>query len=131
MSTRHVITALAAAAVLWVAVAAQQQEMKERPGPGSGITNVTGAVSITNTPTVMAAQEGEWRVAVNNVPSVRITDMPSPGFLRAGYRYAITWPDGSIDTVLVESLSGSGWIAVEGGRQWVNVTTARSIREAR
>ena len=131
MRMRHVISALAVTAVLWVAVAAQQQEMKERPGPGSGITHVTGAVSITNTPTVMATQEGEWRVAVNNVPSVRITDMPSPGFLRAGYRYEITWGDGSIDTVLVESLAGNGWIEVERGRRWVNVNAARSIREAR
>jgi len=105
--------------------------MKPKPGPGSGITNVTGDVRITNAPAVRASQDGEWRVAVENVPGVRITEVPSPGFLRSGYRYEITWPDGSNETVAVDSIAGNGWIEVERGRRWVNVSSARSIREAR
>lgn len=131
MSRRSTGLALAAAAVLWVAVSAQQQEMKPKPGPGSGITNVTGDVRITNAPSVRASQEGEWRVAVENVPGVRIIEVPSPAFLRSGSRYEISWPDGSKDTVTVDSVAGNGWIEVERGRRWVNVTTARSIAEAR
>jgi hypothetical protein len=131
MRTRTVVSAAAVAGVLWAAVLAGQQEMKERPGPGSGITNVTGAVSITNTPAVLATQQGEWTVAVNNVPGVRIMEIPSPGFLRAGYRYEITWTDGGTDTVLIESISGNGWVEVERGRRWVNVLSARSIRDVR
>lgn len=126
-----IVMSLAAAAVLWVVVSAQQQEMKPKPGPGSGITHVVGEVAITNTPAVQAAQSGEWRVTVANVPAVRVTEFPSPGFLRTGLRYEITWADGATETVQVEKSAGNGWIEVERGRRWVNVTTARSIREAR
>ena len=131
MSRRSTVLALGVAAVLWAAVSAQQQEMKPRPGPGSGITNVTGEVQVTNTPTVRASQQGEWRLAVESLPGVRITELPSPGFLRSGYRYEITWPDGSHETVTVDRIAGNGWIEVERGRRWVNVTSARSIAEAR
>ena len=126
-----IVLSIAAATVLWVAVSAQQQEMKPKPGPGSGITTVVGEVAITNAPTVQAAQTGQWHVTVENVPGVRITEFPSPGFLRTGYRYEITWGDGTTDTMQVERSAGNGWIEVESGRRWVNVATARSIREAR
>jgi hypothetical protein len=126
-----IVLSIAAAGMLWVAVSAQQQEMKSKPGPGSGITTVVGEVAITNAPTVQAAQAGEWRVNVENVPGVRVTEFPSPGFLRSGLRYEITWADGATETVQVEKSAGNGWIEVERGRRWVNVTTARSIREAR
>lgn len=126
-----IVMSIVTAAVLWVAVSAQQQEMKPRPGPGSGITTVVGEVAITNAPTVQAAQAGEWRVSVQNVPGVRVTEFPSPGFLRTGVRYEITWPDGATDTVQVEKSAGNGWIEVDRGRAWVNVSSARSIREAR
>jgi hypothetical protein len=126
-----IVLSIAAAGALWVAVSAQQQEMKPKPGPGSGITSVVGEVAITNAPTVQAAQSGEWRVNVENVPGVRVTEFPSPGFLRSGLRYEITWADGATETVQVEKSAGNGWIEVERGRRWVNVTTARSIREAR
>ena len=126
-----IVLSFAAAAALWVVVSAQQQEMKPKPGPGSGITNVVGEVAITNAPSVQAAQAGEWRVSVENVPGVRVTEFPSPGFLRSGLRYEITWADGATEAVQVEKSAGNGWIEVERGRRWVNVTTARSIREAR
>ena len=123
-----IVMSIAAATVLWVAVSAQQQEMKPRPGPGSGITNVAGEVAITNTPTVQAAQAGEWQVSVANVPGVRVTELPSPGFLRSGTSYEITWADGATETVQVDKSAGNGWIEVERGRRWVNVSSARSIQ---
>ena len=131
MRKLSIVLSIAAAAGLWVAVSAQQQEMKPKPGPGSGITNVVGEVAITNAPTVQASQSGEWRVDVQNVPGVRVTEFPSPGFLRSGLRYEITWADGATETVQVEKSAGNGWIEVERGRAWVNVSSARSIREAR
>jgi hypothetical protein len=130
------VATLGAAALLWVAVSAQQ-EMQPRPGPGSGIMNVTGSVSVENTPAVTVAntpavrQEGDWRVAINNTPSVRVTEVPSPGFLRTGGRYEITWVDGTRETVTVSSIATNGWIEVERSRRWINLTSARSIAEAR
>jgi len=131
-----VVVALAGAGLLWVAVSAQQ-EMSPRPGPGSGIMNVTGSVSVTNTPAVTVAnspavqQQGDWRVAINNTPSVRVTEVPSPGFLRTGSRYEITWVDGTSETVTVSSIATNGWIEVERSRRWINLTSARSISEVR
>lgn len=136
MQKLTVALALAAAGLLWVAVSAQQ-EMSPRPGPGSGIMNVTGSVSVTNTPAVTVAnspavqQQGDWRVAINNTPSVRVTEVPSPGFLRTGSRYEITWVDGTSETVTVSSIATNGWIEVERSRRWINLTSARSISEVR
>lgn len=136
MQKLTIVATLGAAALLWVAVSAQQ-EMSARPGPGSGIMNVTGSVSVTNTPSVTVAntpavqQQGDWRVAINNTPSVRVTEVPSPGFLRAGSRYEITWVDGTSETVTVSSIAASGWIEVERSRRWINLTSARAIAEAR
>ena len=131
MHSPAIVLSLAAAGAVWVAVSAQQQEMKPKPGPGSGITTVTGEVSVTNTPNVRAAQEGEWRVDVDSIPGIRVTEVPTPGFLRSGYRYEITWADGAKETVSIDSVAGNGWIEVERGRRWVNVSAARSIGEAR
>lgn len=125
-----IVVAVSAAAFLWVAVSAQQ-EMSPRPGPGSGITHVTGSVDISNTPSVRAAQEGDWRVSVQNTPSVRVTEVPSPAFLRTGSSYEVTWADGKIETVTVSSISTSGWIEVERSRRWINLSSARSIAEVR
>lgn len=120
MKKSTMVVALSAAALLWVAASAQQ-EMLPRPGPGSGVTNVTGSVSIANTPNVNVA----------NTPSVRVTEVPSPGFLRTGSRYEITWVDGTTETVTVASIATNGWIEVERGRRWINLNSSRSIREDR
>jgi len=130
MSKSIAVAAVAAVACLWVAVSAQQ-EMSARPGPGSGITNVTGSVSIANTPSVRAAQEGDWRIAVANTPSVRVTEVPSPAFLRPGATYEITWIDGGKETVTISSLATNGWIEVERSRRWINLSSARAVAEAR
>jgi hypothetical protein len=127
-----VVATLAAAALLWVAVSAQQ-EMSPRPGPGSGVMKVkvtnTPEVMVTNTPAVQ--QHGPWQVAINNTPSVKVTEVPAPGFLRTGARYRITWVDGSTDIVTISSISTNGWIEVERSRRWINLTSARSIEEVR
>jgi hypothetical protein len=121
---------LSAAALLWVVVSAQQ-EMLPRPGPGSGVTSVTGSVSIANTPNVRATQDGDWRVAVANTPSVRVTEVPAPAFLHAGSTYEIIWTDGYKEIVTVASIAANGWIEVERGRRWINPASARSISENR
>ena len=121
---------LGAAAALWITASAQQ-EVLPRPGPGSGVTNVTGSVAIANTPNVRASQDGNWEVAVSNVPSVRVTEVPSPAFLRTGSRYEIAWIDGTSETVTISSIATNGWIEVERSRRWINVSSARSIREDR
>jgi hypothetical protein len=130
MQKSTMVLAACAAVFLWVAVSAQQ-EMLPKPGPGSGITNVTGSVSIANTPNVRAAQDGDWRVAIQNTPSVRVTEVPSPGFLRTGSRYEITWVDGTSEIVTISSIATNSWIEVERGRRWINLSSARSIREDR
>jgi hypothetical protein len=124
------VIALAAAALVWVVVSAQQ-EMLPRPGPGSGVTSVTGSVSIANTPNVRASQDGDWHVAVANTPSVRVTEVPPPAFLRAGTTYEIIWTDGYREIVSVSSIAANGWIEVERGRRWINPSSARSISENR
>jgi hypothetical protein len=125
-----VALSVAAAALLWVAASAQQ-EMLPKPGPGSGITTVTGSVSVTNTPGVRAVQEGDWHVAVLNTPTVRVTEVPSPGFLRSGASYQITWVDGSKESVTISSVATNGWVEVERSRRWINLASARSIEEQR
>ena len=138
MQKSMILLAAGAATCLWVAVSAQQ-EMLPKPGPGSGVTNVSGSVSIANTPDVniantpgvRAPQDGDWRVAIQNTPSVRVTEIPPPGFLRTGSRYEITWADGKSETVTIASLAASGWIEVERNRRWINLSSARSIREDR
>ena len=122
--------AVITAAFLWV-VASAQQEMLPKPGPGSGVTNVTGSVSIANTPNVRAAQHGDWLVAIQNTPGVRVTEVPSPGFLHTGARYEVTWLDGTSETITVSSIATNGWIEVERSRRWINLSSARSIREDR
>jgi hypothetical protein len=113
-----VTAALGAAAVLWVSLSAQQ-EMLPKPGPGSGITKVMGAVNISN------------------VPDVRVIEMPrmvlaSPPFVRKGGRYAITWADGDSESVTVLDVGEDAWVQVEGmRRRWVNLRSARSVEESR
>lgn len=121
---------LAAAGLLWVAVSAQQ-EMLSKPGPGSGVTNIAGSVSISNTPSVRSTQDGDWHVAVSNTPSVRVTEVPAPAFLRTGTTYEIVWVDGYREIVTVSSVAANGWIEVERSRRWINLSSARSIAENR
>jgi hypothetical protein len=116
----------------YVAAAQQQAPItagQPFPGAGSGILTVGGTVNIGNTPSVTAAQDGDWRVAVTNFPpTVRTTP---PEFLRQGGRYEITWAAGEREDVIATAVGPGSWVAVQhaGGARWVNVGAARAIRE--
>ena len=138
-----VIGALGIALTTWVQLRAQQ-EMQSRPGPGSGITR--------------SAQHGDWEVAINNTPTVRIADtlqvqVRGPVFLR-NRLYKVTWPNGDEERLTVitvpvprpadrsadrlpersAEMMADSWAEVQtanGNRRWINVSAARSIEEAR
>ena len=126
MSPRLMLLATGGALLIWAGAAAQQ-ETRPTPGPGSGIMNVAGTVSIGNEP----------RVQVSNTPDVRIANIPMvvgapPPFLRINGRYTITWPDGASDDVTVTDAGQGGWAQVQSAgarRKWVNLVTARAIEE--
>ena len=127
-----VAIAVAAAALLWTAAEAQQ-EMRPTPGPGSGVTLVTGTVEVGNVPEVVAAQRGDWRVAVNNTPTVTVGSMPSLPFVRVGTRYLVTWPDGGSQRLTVTESGPGGWVKASNDTAvlWVNLSAARSIESTR
>lgn len=122
------------AATAWFLAGADAQ-VQPVPGPGSGIVTVQGEVRVSNP--IQAVQQGEWKVAIANQPEVRISGMPvvrvaGPAFL-AQARYAITWNDGSTQTVTVVDAGGGNWVKVDesGGDLWINLALARSIRRVR
>ena len=129
--------AAAAAAVtigLWAGLGAQQ-EMRSRPGPGSGVMDV----NVVNHPAVTAAQSGDWRVTLANTAMVRVANTPvvtveGPSFVVRGSAYRVTWENEQTDTVKIVSVQSNGWVQVEnsGGRaRWINLNNARSVEEAR
>lgn len=108
--------ALTTAVLVWIGVSAQQ-EMLSRPGPGSGIMDVRGTVSIA----------GVTEVRLGHVPSVTLT---GPSFLEKGSRYVVTWPVGEPEHVTVVSTGeGSGWVQVRSqrGPRWINLNAARAV----
>jgi hypothetical protein len=118
MRAGAIATAAAAAGILWVGLSAQQ-EMLPKPGPGSGITKVVGAVDISNTPDVRVMQ----------MPPISISNPP---FVRKGARYVLTWSDGGTEEVLVAEIGQDGWVQVESRRtRWVNLRLARSVEAGR
>jgi hypothetical protein len=124
MRTGLIVVALGMAAVLWVGVSAQQ-EMLPKPGPGSGTTKVSGAVSIAGAADVNASQQGDWRVAITGQPEVRLAAAP---FVRSGSKYEITWTNGDKESVTIAATGHDGWVRVENPRgRWVNLQNARSV----
>ena len=130
MRRRAMIAVSVAAAVLvWMGVSAQQQEMLPRPGPGSGIIDVRGTVSIANVPEVRGT------VSIAGVPEVHVTRIPSvtvsgPTFIRKGGQYTVTWPSGENEAVsVVEPGQGGGWVrvATTSGSRWINLDAALAI----
>ena len=124
------ILAVTLAGMVWVGLSAQQ-EMQSRPGPGSGVMNV----NVVNHPAVTAAQNGEWRVAIDNVPTVRLAaparvSINVPEFVVKGRTYQVSWSDGTNETITVQEISEDGWIQISGRTRWVNLGTARAV-EAR
>jgi hypothetical protein len=126
MRVTRVIAVLGISAISYAALHGQQ-EMQPRPGPGSGITQVQGSVSISNTPDVRVSNVADVRVL--QLPSVQIA---TPPFVRKGGRYAITWTTGEIDNVTIVDSGQDGWVQVETTRsRWINLRAARAIEESR
>jgi hypothetical protein len=132
--SRFAVIAVVAALGVGVGVAAQQ-EMLPRPGPGSGITPVS--------------QRGNWEVAINNTPTVRIAnaiDVKGPAFLKNG-RHDIIWANGDKESVTFTGVFDAArdprdgdranrpetsqdlWVEVvnDGGKRWINLASARSV----
>jgi len=126
-----IVIGVGAVVLFWAGVAAQQ-EMLPKPGPGSGITRVTGAVEVSNAPEVHAAQRGAWEVSIGNTPRVRVAETAGPSFLKKGLQYEITWGDGQSEVVTIADAGRDGWIEVEGPRRrWISLASARAIQAAR
>jgi hypothetical protein len=122
---------------LWTGMAARQ--VQPYPGPGSGVVTVAGTVNVGNSPSVLAAQHGEWKVAVTNTPEVRLSDtsvlrIASPSFLTVNRPYVITWAEGDRESVTVEEVGNDGWVRVRVRDaklpRWVNTSRARSVEVA-
>lgn len=102
------------------------------PGPGSGVVTVVGNVSVANTPSVNAAQAGDWRVTLANTPAVLLTP---PQFLRPRGHYDVVWSSGQRETIAVLQIGNGGWggwVRVEttdGRTRWINVAAAASVEE--
>jgi hypothetical protein len=132
MKVRTAMGALVAAAALGALAAAQ--EGQKLPGPGSGIIKIAGTVDVGNMPAVFAHQAGDWKMAVANVPDVRISTpvaVAPPEFVRKGARYEVTWMSGERQLITVIQVATAGWVRVDGGprQRWVNLAAARSIDE--
>jgi hypothetical protein len=107
------------------------------PGPGSGVVTVTGRVEIADG-MIQARQNGDWRVAVANVPDVRVVNTPTVTraplpFVKAGAKLQVTWPEGSVENVRVTQPAGGGWCLIDsnGRARWVNLDLARYVDETR
>lgn len=124
------------ALVTGIGVYALAQETQPFPGPGTGIVKVAGTIDVGNTPIVLATQYEEWKVAISNMPDVRVVNTPSvsiapPTFLRKGGRYEITWPTGERQTIQVVESAPGGWVRIDASRQrWINLASARAVDEA-
>jgi hypothetical protein len=128
MRTRLVATSVAAVALLWVGTSAQLTQ--PLPGPGSGIVKVEGTVDVRRMPVVSvnAAQQGDWRVAIANTPTITVA---SPAFVKVGARYQITWATGERELVQVAAVEPGGWVRVaDKPDRWINISSARSLATA-
>jgi hypothetical protein len=129
-NTVMALLAVGASALVWMGVAAQQQEMLPKPGPGSGVIDVRGTVSVAGISEVRLA--GVPDVNVLHMPEVRIAAVPpaattAPAFLRRGGRYVVTWATGERESITVtEVAQGGGWVQV-GSSRWLNFHTARAV----
>ena len=114
------------------------QEVQKVPSFGSGVVSVTGTVDIGNTPLVLAHQAGEWKVVFAAPQDVRVVNSlptsppPTPSFLKAGGRYAITWSTGDRQDIRILEVASGGWVRVESAtrERWINIASARSVEAA-
>jgi hypothetical protein len=147
-----IVGALVIVGVSMAAVSARQGASV--PGPGSGVASVSGSVRVSNAPPTApggewkvtvanappAAFRGEWKVEVANVPPVNRAGewkmevankvaLASPEFISSRGQYAITWTDGTRETVVAEPWGGE-WIrvALPGGKyRFINLSAARYV----
>ena len=126
MRTRLAIGALIAVGAL-LCVRSSSGQVQPVPGPGTGVVTVTGTVDVGNVPAVNAVQRGDWKVTVENLPSVTLAPLP---FLKVGRTYRITWPSGQTQTVTVRQTGPHGWVATDATqRSWVNLAGAQQVEE--
>jgi hypothetical protein len=125
-----VITLLAVgtAVLVWIGVSAQQQEMLPRPGPGSGVIDVRGTVSVAGVSEVRFSDVPDVNIA--NVPSVLVGALPPVPFIQRGTRYVVTWASGEQEEVTVTNTTQGGWVQV-GTARWINLDSARAVEAAR
>ena len=128
MRTRLAVGTLIAACALLL-VRSSSGQVQPVPGPGTGVVTVTGTVDIGNAPAVNAVQQGNWKVAVGELPAVTMAPLP---FLKEGRTYRITWPVGETQTITVHNTGPGGWVATDATqRSWLNLSGARSVEETR
>jgi hypothetical protein len=128
MRTR--LTGIVMAVVACVGAVAWAQQGQPRPGPGSGVVTVQGTVNVANSPGVR--QEGDWRMAVVNTPSVTVANSPvvsiaPPAFFKAGLRYQIVWSSGETEQISAGPVGPDGWVRVAGAERWINLAQVRSV----
>ena len=114
------------------------QQTQPRPGPTSGIVEVAGRVEVANTPTVLSQQAGQWKVAVANVPDIRVANVPTvsvatPDFLTKGSRWEIAWAGGASEIVEIAQTAAGGWVRIAGSdrQRWINLAEVRAMQEVR
>jgi hypothetical protein len=121
---------VAVALTIGVGVVVWAQQGQRVPGPGSGVVTVQGAVNVANSPTVR--QEGDWKTAITNTPSVNVTNTPAvnvapPAFVKVGLRYQIVWSAGETEQLTAAVVGPGGWVRVTGPERWINLAQARSV----
>jgi hypothetical protein len=126
------VTVAAALVAFLMSVGVLAQLVQPVPGPGTGIVTVAGNVSVSNTPSVNAAQSGDWRVTLANTPAVLLTP---PEFLHPRGRYDIVWSSGQREMITVLQIGSGGWgawvrVQTSDGRvRWINVAAAASVEQ--
>ena len=121
--------ALAAVIVLAAfAVAAPLLHSSPQQRPGQP-TEGSMPVEVTNRPTVMAAQSGEWQVAFTRGATVQLE---APSFVQPKRSYRIRWGGGEAASYTIIQITGS-WAEANGpsGRCWINLAMASEIADGR
>jgi hypothetical protein len=102
--------------------------------PGFATPGAT-SVQVVNQPSVLATQQGDWRVSVpGGVALAKGTSLglDGPDFLEAGRRYKFQWGGGQTGVYAVVQVS-RGWALVRSGpaRLWINTALAIGIEEVK
>jgi len=134
------MTVAIAVVLSMMSVGVLTQVVQPVPGPGSGIVTVAGSVSVANTPSVHAAQAGDWKVTLANTPAVTLANTPAvmltpPEFLRQRGHYDVVWSNGQREMITVLQIGSGGWggwvkVQTSDARvRWINIAAAVSVEE--